>query len=170
MAEPKRCEVAGVHLSRRAWVILACVLAGGLLFSYHYRIGIVSGESMVPSFKAGDCFLLSKRAYKTAEPRRGDVVVARVGGELIIKRIVGLPGEDIEFKTGRLYVNDRPCVERQELRAGALTIGRGRLGSGKFAVVGDNRAVPASQLLHPVVSREQLLGKVVWTMPTHYPR
>jgi signal peptidase I len=148
---------------RRTWLTWACVLVSGVLFAHHFRLGIVSGESMSPTVKGGDWFLISKRAYATTDPARGDIVVARYDKELIIKRIVGLPGEEVEFKTGRLYIDGHPIAERQQIRSGELSIGRGRLGKGKFALLGDNRTVAPSQLVQAVVPRDHLLGKVLWT-------
>ena len=153
-----------------AWLALGCVLVGGGVFSHHFRIGIVSGESMLPNFRPGQWFLLNKRAYAREEPQRGDVVVARVDGELIIKRIVGLPGEEVEINAGHLYINGRVIVEPQQIWPGQLNIARGILGSRKYAIIGDNRRVAATQLLHPVVRREQLLGRVLSNAGSIQPR
>lgn len=155
---------------RRRWLALVCVFLIAICFAYHFRLGIVSGESMSPTVKGGDWFLLNKRAYATTDPVRGDIVVARYGKELIIKRIVGLPGEEVEFKTGRLYIDGHPIAEQPQVRSGELSIGRGRLGKGKFALLGDNRTVAPSQIVQAVVPRNHLLGKVLWTGAPRYSR
>lgn len=69
---------------------------------------IVSGSSMDPTLKNGEILILNKLARKFT---RDDIVVidARINGkkERIVKRVIGLPGETIEYKKGFLYINGK---------------------------------------------------------------
>lgn len=146
-------------------VLLAAGLAVLLLLHAQFRLALVVGDSMLPGLRTGDLLVLDKRAYRAAAPRRGDVVVARHGRELIVKRVVGLPGEEVALKLGRLYINGLPLAERQPVQPGFLSISPGRLLSSKFALLGDNRDVGVYQAVHAVVAKDQIVGKVIW--PRH---
>ncbi len=70
---------------------------------------VVQGDSMEPSFTRDQYILVSRLAYFSHEPRRGDVVVLRhpsVGGRNYIKRIVALPGERVRTEGARVYIHD----------------------------------------------------------------
>jgi signal peptidase I len=95
---------------------------------------------------------------------RGDVVLARYNRELIVKRVVGLPGEEVALKQGQLYINGRAMAEEQPLEPGGLAISRGRLLEGKFALLGDNRSLGTYTTVHAVVSKAEIIGKVAWTL------
>lgn len=61
---------------------------------------------MSPTANRGDYFLLSKFAYNSELPLRGDVVIFRALNNYFIKRVVGLPGDQIQMKNGRLFINN----------------------------------------------------------------
>jgi signal peptidase I len=145
----------------RAWALAAGFLGLVLVFRAHFALCIAKGESMLPGLQSGDLVLVDKLAYQTTEPKRGDIVVARVRGELIVKRIVGLAGEEIEVQQGQLRVNQQTLAEPYAVQPGALSLRRGRLLEGKVALLGDNRSVASSVSVHAVASKDQLLGRVI---------
>ncbi len=153
-------------LPRRPFV-LGCLglLLGMALFRQCYRFSLVVGESMLPTFRPGELLLVDRGAYRVHSPERGDVVLARYGSEVILKRIVGLPGEEIEVKHGTVYVDGRAQNEEHGIEGGPLDVGKGELSEDDFATLGDNRAIPASLAIHPIVSRPDLLGKVLTRIP-----
>ena len=116
---------------------------------------------MQPTLRSGDLLLVDKRAYRDVDPLRGDIVVARHGSEQWVKRIVGLPGEEIELKDGALLVNGHRVVEAHDVTPGPLEITKGRLFSGKFALLGDYRSVWPRKGVHGIVSKEDIVGKVI---------
>jgi signal peptidase I len=76
-----------------------------------YRI---PSESMLDTLRPGDRVLVNRLVYHLREPHRGDVVVFRYPKNpavVFIKRIVGAPGDVLEVRDGRLYVNGRPVKE-----------------------------------------------------------
>ncbi len=116
---------------------------------------------MLPALKPGDVLLVDKRAYKRIEPGRGDVILARYSGEVVVKRVVGLPGEDVEVRYGNLYINNRLMREDHQVEQGTLCVEKGILLEGDFATLGDNRAVSPALAIHPIVAKADILGKVV---------
>jgi signal peptidase I len=120
---------------------------------------------MEPTLASGDWVLLDRHAYRHQPPQRGDIVVARVGRERLIKRIVGLPGETVEIRKGRLFVNDQPAPEPHSILSGPLDIAKGQLRPDHYALLGDNRTVSDLLPLHLIVHRDQVLGKVIAVLP-----
>ena len=157
---PIRSNTRAAQASR--WIGMAGLATVLLLAQAHFRLALVSGDSMQPELRTGDLLLIDKRAYRTRDPQRGDVVLAQCGQDLIVKRVVGLPGEKVELRRGHVYVNGSALAERYAIRSGSLNISPGVLFRGKYALLGDNRDMDLSQVAYPVVSREQVVGKVVW--------
>jgi signal peptidase I len=84
----------------------------------------VEGQSMEPSLHTDQRLVVEKVTYRFHGPQRFDVVVLRLpsqGEELLIKRVIGLPGETVTFKGGRVYINGEQLDEPftvDETRAG----------------------------------------------------
>ncbi|MCX7866747.1 MAG: signal peptidase I, partial [Limisphaera sp.] len=132
---------------------------------FRFMLAVVQGESMLPTLAPDDLLVIDTRAYVRSAPQRGDLVIARWGDELLVKRIVGLPGEMVELRAGRVWINDRPLQETHPLLEGNLRLGKGRLRPNHYALLGDNRTVSDLLPLHAVVPRERILGKVVAVIP-----
>jgi len=100
----------------------------------------VHGSCMEPNLVTGQRFLGSKIAL-LGGIQRGDVVVFRPPhkGGAFIKRVVGLPGETIEIRKSRVYVNDQPLDEPYLRRKWHDTIPARRIPAGSVFVLGDNR-------------------------------
>jgi signal peptidase I len=145
-----------------ALLLMVCLF----LLQSRFRLVLVVGESMQPTLEHGDLLLVSKRTYDQRDPCRGEVVVAWCRGELIVKRVVGLPGEVLEIVDGSLYVNHQFVVEDHAVQGSSLDIGRGKLASGRFALLGDNRGLPHRVTVSAIVSKDDMLGKVVYRLPT----
>lgn len=71
----------------------------------------VNGTSMKPTLLDGDIMILNEIGYKMNGVKRFDIVVANIDGEKLIKRVIGLPGEKIEYEDNKLYVNGEYVVE-----------------------------------------------------------
>lgn len=114
---------------------------------------LVSGHSMEPNFASGDYLLVDQVTYRLREPRRGEVVVfsyPRDKSTYFIKRVIGLPGERLEIKDGKITVwnGDHPdgfTLNESYLPSGAAAFFRSDretefvLGPGEYLVLGDNR-------------------------------
>jgi signal peptidase I len=141
-------------------LITGCIAVGLLaLIRTRFELALTVGNSMAPTLCNGDLLVIDKQAYESAEPKREDIVLAHYRGELVVKRVVGLPHEDVELKKGTLCVNGSVVPEHYLLDPDHLNIDRGMLCDNRFALLGDNRAVPPSVLTHGVVGQEQIIGK-----------
>jgi signal peptidase I len=154
------------HSKRLCWLMTmgtALILALAVL-SHEFKLAVVVGQSMLPTLHPGDVLIVDRRAYDQSDPGRGDIVVARYGKDWVVKRVVGLPGEEVEVKKGALYIDGAPEPEDHSIEQGPLDVEKGRLLAGDFATLGDNRAVPAVLAIHPILSRSEMLGKVVFSI------
>jgi signal peptidase I len=91
----------------------------------------VEGKSMEPTLHTNQRLVVEKVSYHLHGPNRFDVVVLKMpsqGGELLIKRVVGLPGETVEFHDGQVFINGKPLDEpfvggdTRPGQAGAVTV------------------------------------------------
>jgi signal peptidase I len=101
--------------------------------------------------------------YRFREPQRGDVVAIRYSGyhNLLMKRIVGLPGETVEFRDGHLYINGKLLDEPYLKRPSSWNNQPETVGPFELYVVGDNRSMPIDLHEHGRAERSRVLGKVL---------
>ena len=158
---PKLTTIKKALAARRVALLGVALVSAVLLFHQRFALTIAVGDSMQPTLRSGQLLLVDKKAYQQAQPQRNDLVMAHYNGEFILKRIVGLPGEEVEVRKGTLYVNRAAQIENHATEPGSLDVGRGRLFDGDFATLGDNRAVPSVLAIHPIVSEHDIVGKVV---------
>mgnify|MGYP003954951215 CR=1 FL=1 len=120
---------------------------------------------MLPTAREHQIKFLYRLAYLFHEPRRGDVVAIRFTGEsiLLMKRIVGMPGEKIEFAGGKLLINGRPMEEPWLKRPYTWNFvpEHSELGPNEFYVVGDNRTMPEENHTKGVARRAKIVGRVL---------
>ncbi len=128
----------------------------------------VGSESMVPTLKVWDRVLINKLAYDVVGgPERGDIVLfeSPAGGEEpLIKRVVGLPGDTIEVRHDRLFVNGEPQREpyvndRYRKRQGPY--GPRTVPKGHVFVMGDNRGNSQDSRVFGPVPEENLIGEAL---------
>ncbi|HEX2180981.1 MAG TPA: signal peptidase I, partial [Rubrobacteraceae bacterium] len=95
-------------------LVVSFVLVFGFVRPFVVEAFWIPSASMVPTLKYGDRVLVNKFIYRFAEPERGDVVVFKsVQGDDqdLIKRVVGIPGDEISVRRGKLFVNGEPQRE-----------------------------------------------------------
>ena len=143
-------------------LIRVAVIVVGAYFVFGYVLLPVRGVgiSMFPTIQQDDYLFVNTLAYRFREPRRGDVVAVRTPGRssVYVKRLVGLPGELIEFDEGILYINGEPLVEPYVVNRAAWKLGPVRLGEDEYFVVGDNRGMSMDAHEMGTSTRERLLG------------
>ena len=125
---------------------------------------------MLPELRPGDRVIVDKVRYRFADPNRGDVVVfdkpANAGGSAeiknLIKRVIAVPGDEIEARQGVVYRNGEVLAEPY-LQPGTVTtdIARQRLDPDRYWVMGDNRAVSEDSRLFGPVPGSALTGRAV---------
>lgn len=99
-------------------VIVGALVVALVVKTFLIQAFYIPSESMTPTLKVGDRVLVNKLSYTTGDIERGDVVVfSRPGGagadgiEDLIKRVVALPGETVEGRDGRVYIDGQPLDE-----------------------------------------------------------
>jgi len=126
----------------------------------------VKGVSMSPTLIAGDLFMLNRFAYLTREPQRGELVVLKdpETGDLIVKRIVGMPCETVVMQNDIAYINGKRLPEPYATRltrmdrsqfSKATVIPRGY-----YFVLGDNRTRSFDSRAFGPVKRDSILGVI----------
>lgn len=149
----------------RVTLIRVAVLAlvSFLVFSYAFRPMLVDGVSMEPTVSDKTFRFANLLVYLQSDPRRGDIVLIDKDtfSSMYMKRILGLPGERVEFRDGNLYVNGNLAPETYLHGKGDWDMDVVRLGSDEYLVAGDNRTVPRRMHLMGVVRRESILGRLV---------
>ncbi len=133
---------------------------------------VVSGQSMYPNFDNKDYLIIEKLSYRFGEPERGDVVVFKYPlnpDQYFIKRVIGLPGEQVSIRDGRVYVYnaERPegvLLDEQFLPQQGVTENRYvetlQLGEKDYFVLGDNRAHSSDSRSWGPLPKADLVGKV----------
>lgn len=125
------------------------VLVVTVLFDMAIPRSLVEGRSMEPTFQTGDRLIVSRINYMLNQPQRGDIVVfnsinlrERSEGVMLIKRVIGLPNEIVEFRNGTLYIDgvakNEPYIY-EACRTFGCPDGVWYLNDIQYFVMGDNR-------------------------------
>lgn len=148
------------------------VLAAAMFVIIYLFVGqphIVKGSSMEPSFLNSDYILTEKLSYKFGSPQRGDVIVFEAPNRPnadYIKRVVGLPGETIMVKEGKVYIDGEPLTEPYEpnttepaqyMKEGKEVI----VPEDTYIVMGDNRPHSSDSREFGPVSIESIIGRAI---------
>ena len=143
--------------------IAALVLVCCVLFHFVLLPVRVAGISMQPTYQDRSINVVNRLAYLWHEPRRGDVVSVRYAGIrlMLMKRIIGLPGETVAFDHGRVLINGQPLDEPYEKWPSDWTLPPEKLGPDQYFIVGDNRTMPWQDHVFGRVDRDRIVGKVL---------
>lgn len=161
MDKAKAKEMAG-----NVGLIVGVVVIVLLFTQFLYSFTLVSGASMHPTYHNGDLVIVKKLPH---EVQRNDVVICKAPtGELLIKRVVGMPGEEVSAVEGVLHINgwgyaDDPSKEFTEME------GSVEVGEGTYFVLGDNRTNSADSRKYGCIPQSNIKGLVVATVPRYLP-
>lgn len=155
-----------------AWIksITFALIIAFLCRNFLFSPTTVYGESMEPTFQDKDRVLISK----TSDIQRFDVVVfnAPDADKRYIKRVIGLPGDNVEMKDDVLYINGKPYEEPYVKRNNDITLrvtgdftlkeltGKTTVPNGYFFVLGDNRLISKDSRKFGFISADSIIGEV----------
>lgn len=141
----------------------AVIIIAVLLFrEFLYSPIRVSGSSMVPTLKDGDIMILDKIGYRINGLDRFDIVVVDYEGERIIKRVIGLPNDYVEYIDNKLYINGEYIEEEYERKDTndfmLEMIGENVIPEGKYLVLGDNRPISKDSRIIGLIDEKDIKG------------
>jgi len=144
-----------------SYVIIVIVV---LLIKYFIVTPIkVNGNSMNDTLYNNDIMILDKISYRFNDIKRFDIVVIKREKDYLIKRIIGLPGDKIEYKNNQLYVNNQ-FIEENFLHKYTNDYEEDVIPENYYFVLGDNRINSSDSRYIGLINRKDILGKTSLTI------
>jgi signal peptidase I len=152
-----------ILLCMALWSVISFLLISNFIVS---TVTII-GTSMVPSLHPGQVYLLNRWSHRIRPPVHGDLVVIRDRhhNELLVKRVIALPRDTIQFQRGQVLLNGSP-LEEPYLLPGTLTPSRHmgheprELAGDEYFVMGDNRLSSEDSRRYGPIRRADILGTI----------
>ncbi|OGY64520.1 MAG: signal peptidase I [Candidatus Harrisonbacteria bacterium RIFCSPLOWO2_02_FULL_41_13b] len=143
-------------------VVVIALVTVFIIRSFLVQPFLVNGASMEPNFEDGNYLLVDEISYRFAAPRRGEVVVFRYPNDrsvFFIKRLVGLPGERLVIRDGKIYIEGKELSEEYlgptPHTEGKISV---NLGKDEYFVLGDNRSYSFDSRNWGPIQREDIIG------------
>lgn len=142
--------------------------AASVIFVILYVVTIqqVVGPSMSSTLESQDIVLLSRSHYRLFDMKRFDVIAFEYADtKYLIKRVIGLPGDKVEYRNNTLYINGEVIEEEfldghQTEDFSLVSMGYETIPEGKYLVLGDNRENSLDSRSFGLIDEEDVLGKV----------
>lgn len=144
------------------WVIVLVIIFTMIHF-FVATLFIVDGESMEPNYHSGEYIIVNRWQYLFGKPDRGDTVVLKFPGDpenkKYIKRIIGLPGENVIIQDGSVFINGEKLDEKY-IPVGIQTLPNVNrtLKDDDYFLLGDNRDNSSDSRVWGVANRQHLIG------------
>jgi signal peptidase I len=140
-----------------------------IVFVFIARLLVIDGQSMEPTFHHEEQLIAERVSVKLNPLKRGEIVVFKHpqnNGALIIKRLIGLPGETIKMESGKVYINGE-LLEENYLADSVITIGKSAIKEGEefhipshhYVMLGDNRGHSTDSRDWGPLSEELIVGR-----------
>lgn len=150
-------------------VVISAVVIAMVLKTFVVDSRIVPTSSMYPTIEAGDRVIILKFPYYFGgTPSRQDVVVFAAGAEFdseedLLKRVIGLPGDTVEVKESKVYVNGEALAETYVSEAPLYDFAAVQVPENCYFMLGDNRnrSRDSHMWVDPFVPFESIKGQVV---------
>lgn len=149
----------------RGYILLIILVI--LIRTYLATPALVDGESMETTLYDGEAVIINKIAYGIVDIERFDIIVLKneEDDDKIIKRIVGLPNETIEYRNNELYINGMKVVTSVKFED--TEDFKVETGEGEYFVLGDNRDVSKDSRMLGNFKEEDFVGRVglrIWPL------
>lgn len=154
-------------------ILVALVLAI-VLYLFIMTPHEVVGNSMHPTYKNGEMLMANKVTYKVSAPQRGDVIIFKFSDtQDFIKRIIGIPGDEVMIKDGKIYINNELLDESKYLKSSVITNGGTYLHEGQtitiqdneYFVCGDNRTNSSDSREFGPITKDRIKGHIFKKFP-----
>jgi signal peptidase I len=154
------------NLAGGAFAVLTCVL---VLFLRPLVLdsAVITSDSMVPTLQVGEHLFSDRLTYKRRDPHYGEIVTfalpSREAGapeDILVKRLIGLPGDTILVKDGAVYRNNQRLNEPYIREPIQYAFSAVKVPPGKLFVLGDNRNVSDDSHIWGFLDRSRLIGRV----------
>jgi signal peptidase I len=145
-------------------VVITVVIAIAVFFSLRLTVQsyTVVMSSMEPNFQQGECIMVNKVSYHSSGPQRGDVIVFNPPFESefpYIKRVIGLPGDTVEIKDEKVFINGTALDEAYIMAPPDYTMPAVQVPENEYFVLGDNRNNSNDSHNGWLVPRDNIIGK-----------
>ena len=124
--------------------------------------------SMQPTLHEGEYVIVDKVSYLLHPPDRGDIIVFKHPGEDLIKRVIGLPGDTIEIRGGRVYINGSVLNEPYIKEPILSTLSAQKIEAGRYFEMGDNRNNSSDSRAFGPIPAGDIIGRaaiIYWPPP-----
>lgn len=144
-------------------VVIAAVITA-FIFAFIGRSYWIPSESMQPLLNPRDRVIALKVGYYFHSPQRGDVICFHYPldtKQIFVKRLIGVPGDTVEVRSGYAIVNGMPLEEPYVKYPGGPDYGPVKVPDGEYFVLGDNRANSGDSRYWGFVPRKNITGRAV---------
>lgn len=155
------------HERRRSYILFYMVswsiLSFWFLNRYVFSSGLVTDVSMTPTFSDHTYVLINKYLYRLKPPERRDIVVLRkyrYATDQYVKRVIGLPGDQLLFSQGKVYINGKLLDEPYVMGTTYPNVGPFVVPQGCYFVMGDNRQNSEDSRRFGSIPLENIAGKI----------
>ena len=148
-------------------IAIAVLFALVLVYFVGYRADVV-GPSMLGTLAEGDEVLVNRFVYKLTQPKTNDIVVFFPNGNekshLYIKRVIGVPGDTVQIKNGKVYINGelyKEDIVSASIEDPGVAADEVKLGDDEYFVLGDNRNSSEDSRMANIgnVKKDYIIGK-----------
>lgn len=147
------------NILKNYWFVPVIIAVAIVINLFFFRFSVVIGSSMEPTLSSGDITLVDLNK----DIERNDIVVFKHDKNYLVKRVVGLPGENVQIIENVIYINGEPIKDAVNVNMDdyGLAANAIELKEYEYLVLGDNRNNSRDSREFGAISKEDILGTVV---------